>query len=163
MPYYEIITNPGNFSVNRPENLINENLLYIKQGFNQKSEVFSTANTGTTILGRQMIAGWVVRSPTGAAVTDSSDTAQNIYNAISNTLNSNSNGDFGILNGFYFDYGIYNEGTANITYQSGDANVSFGAGGPTTYSINTGAVGWFRATVTSNTGPVEVYINKLSN
>ncbi len=161
MPYYEIITNPGNFSVNRPENLVNENLKYIKQGFSQKSEVISPSFTGATIFARQMISGWIVREPTGAA-NDYSDTAQNIFNEISRTIDSESSGNFGIKNGFNFDYAIYNEGLGTITYQSGDSNVVFGAG-PTTYSIYSGAVSWFRASVTSATGPVGIYINELSH
>jgi hypothetical protein len=161
MPYYEIPKNPGNFSVTNPRSLINENLKYIKQGFSQKNEILNSAQTGTTILAKEMISGWIIREPISSC-TDLSDTAVNIYNTIGTTLNAESNGNFGIKPGFNFDYAIYNEGIGNITYQSGDPNVVFGAG-PTTYSIPTGAVVWFRASVTSTTGPTEIYINRLSN
>ena len=85
MSYYEIPKNPGNFSVANPKNLINENIRYIKQGFNQKSEVIVPEPIGTTILAKDMIAGWIVREPTQPCV-DLSDTAVNIYN----TLTTNS-------------------------------------------------------------------------
>lgn len=161
MPYYEIPKNPGNFSVTNPKSLINENIKYIKQGFNQKNEIIVPSFTGTTILAKDMISGWIVRDQFTGPSTDLSDTAVNIYNALGNTLTSSSNGDFGVKPGFYFDYGIYNEGFGTITYQSGDPNVIFGR--TSTFSIPSGAVGWFRAVVTSTTGPTEVYISQLSN
>jgi len=160
MSYYEIPQNPGNFSMINPKNLINENIKYIKQGFNQKSEVILSSYTGTTIAAKDMIAGWIIREPTGA-VNDYSDTALNIYSSIGKILTSSSNGDFGIKPGFNFDYAIYNEGLGTITYQSGDSDVIFGAA--TTFSIPAGTVSWFRASVTSTTGPTEIYINQLSN
>ena len=161
MPYYEIPKNPGNFSVNNPKSLINENLKYIKQGFSQKNEIVVPSFTGTTILAKDMISGWIVRDQFTGPSTDFSDTALNIYNAIGNTLISGSNGDFGIKPGFNFDYAIYNDGFGTITYQSSDSNVIFGR--TTTFTIPAGTIGWFRAAVTSTTGPTEIYISQLSN
>ncbi len=163
------VENPGNFNTNNPTILLQRNLRFIKKGFNQKDEIENLATGDTTILAKEMLAGWIIRTPLGVdQITDTSDTAVNIYNEIVRVLKGQCSDSFGILPGFNFDFGIYNEGEdAEIIFQPGDG-VVFGIDNQ--FLIPSGKSVWFRLTVTRipnktvtpNITP-EIYITQLSS
>lgn len=159
------VENLGNFKTINPNILLQQNLRYIKHGFNQEQEVHNISATGSLITANQMLSGWIIREQTNppafGSVEDISDSAVNIYNTISNFITSECSKSFGILPGFNFDFAIYNEGDAGINFYPG-TGVTFGQS--PYFTIASEKVGWFRVTVTrvpnSTTLPL-IYINEL--
>jgi hypothetical protein len=157
MSFYNV-ENLASFTNFNPEALIQQNLRFIKRGYSQKSEITNSTTGNATILANELLAGYIIRTPTGV-VTDTTDTAVNIYAALLRSLGSHSSEDFGILPGFNFDFCIYNEGSDTITLEPG-AGVVFGVA--PTFTVQEDKLQWFRATVTvANKTTPSIYISEL--
>jgi hypothetical protein len=156
MSFYDISTNPMDFNVRDPNELLQNNLRFIKSGFNQKNEVVPSS---LTLLGSDLLSGYIIVDPT-VATNYTTDTAENLLESILNAIAARCNNFFGVKPGFNFDFCIYNEGVDTATLYGG-TNVILGA--LPSFTIVSGKMQWFRLTITNSTiGSAEIYINLLT-
>ena len=158
MSFYDISSNPQDFNIRDPNELLQNNLRFIKSGFDQRNEV---VKANITLLGSDLLAGYIIVEPV-APTTYTTDSAENLLEVILNAIAARCTNFFGLKPGFNFDFCIYNEGTLGSTATlAGGSNVTLGAS--TAFQIGVNQVQWFRLTVTNSTeGSEKVYINQLS-
>lgn len=160
MSFYNT-TNLPNSSVRDPAVQNARNFHFIQRGYHQAQEIDAGSTIDYTYTGLQLIQAWILRTP-AAATNDTTPTAAQILTALRSDLLKVSNGlPYPVKSGFWWDFGIYNEGSDEITLNPG-AGVVFGI--PTTFYVPAGKSVWFRVTVTDVAeGAEEVYITQLSS
>lgn len=160
MSFYDISTNPQDFNIRDPNEILQNNLRFIKSGFDQRNEIIPTSGTGTTLLGTDLLAGYIIVEP-AVLTTYTTDNAANLLESILNAIAARCTNFFGVKPGFNFDFCIYNEGS-DIATLAGGSNVTLG-GGLLPFDIGVNQVQWFRLTVTNSTEDSEaIYINQLT-
>ena len=158
MSFYNT-TNPANSQVRDPVQQNARNFHFIQRGYHQSQEINAGSGIDITYTGLQLVQGWILRTQDGAS-NDNVPTATEILSAVESDLMKISNGaPYPIKNGFWWDFGIYNEGSDDITLLS-NTGVVFGF--VNFFTIPDGKSSWFRVTITDTEAP-EVYITQLSN
>jgi hypothetical protein len=156
MSFYDISSNPLDFNVRDPNEVLQNNLRFIKSGFDQRNEVIPTS---TTLLGSDILAGYIIVEPS-IPTSYTTDTAENLLESILNAITARCSNFFGLKPGFNFDFCIYNEGVDDAVLFGG-TNVILGAA--PSFTITPSKMQWFRLTVTHTTeGSEEIYINLLT-
>ena len=160
MSFYSV-TNPANSQVRDPVQQNARNFHFIQRGYHQAQEIDAGSGIDITYTPLQLIQAWILRTP-DAASNDTTPTAADILTGLRADLLKISNGaPYPVKNGFWWDFGIYNEGTDEITLNPG-AGVVFGV--PTTFSVPATKSVWFRITITDVTeGAEEAYVTQLSS
>lgn len=162
MSFYEIVNNPDNFSVNNPEQILTQNLRYLRAGLGQKQQYpspFSGPITATTLTltAAILLAGFIQQNP-GGACTDTTDTAANLVAYLKQYIQAIASKDFGIQTGFYVDFAIQNQSGANVITLSAGAGVTLGGA----ITVPVSDMSWCRLTVLNPTvGSESVRIDLL--
>lgn len=123
MSFYNIVENPGKFSVINPLTSLIQEINVINQGIVMPSSS-TISGTSSIIKGSTLLNGYIIRNP--GANNDTTDTATNILIDLTNKLlsiNPSFNGSF--PNGTRFSFSIFNNTGVDYTLNPG-TGVTFG-------------------------------------
>ncbi len=158
MSFYNTANLP-NSQVRDPAVQNARNFHFIQRGYHQSQEIDAGSGIDITYTGLQLVQGWILRTQNGTS-NDNVPTATQILSAVNSDLIKISNRTpYPIKNGFWWDFGIYNEGSDAITLFP-NTGVVFGF--VNFFNIPSGKSSWFRVTITDTEAP-EAYITQLSN
>jgi len=168
MSFYQTST-PLRFSTQNPDVSTQQNIQFLRSGFQQPDSVDSLTDlngNGLTYTAAQFLNRYIVRDNLGGSTSnDTTPTALQIITALNNDqwirATSQDKNPLTVRRGFYFDVTVYNEDSADDVVIGPGSGVTIGA--VTTVTINPGKIGILRVLVTNTTsGAEEVYISVLS-